>query len=120
MRTAVVTTRKAKYPKGARLIDGRGGPVIENDGVLIEGTRIKPARAPTQVQTGTGTEVIDVGSCTIMPGMFDLHVHIAAFDPCSFNNCRVSIFDFAGSGKASGARSREGNARFLGAVQGIE
>jgi adenine deaminase len=114
-----MATKKAKYLKGARLIDGRGGPVIGNGRVLIERTTIKAAGAQTQMQTRTDTEGIDVGSCTIMPDMFDRHVPIAAFEPCSFYNYRVSIFDFAETGNASGTHSREGYARFLNAVRVI-
>jgi len=114
-----MATKKAKYLTGARLIDGRGGPVIGNGRVLIEGTTIKAARDQTQMQTGTDTEGIDVGSCTIMPDMFNRHVHIAAFEPCSFYNYRESIFDFAATANASGTHSREGYTRFLDAVRVI-
>jgi hypothetical protein len=37
---AAKATKKAKHLSGARHIDGRGGPVIENGGVLIGGTSI--------------------------------------------------------------------------------
>ena len=90
----MATKKKTKYVKGARLIDGRGG-VIDNGGILIEGSTIKAVGPQAQIQAGPDVEVIDVGSCTIMPGMFDLHVHIAAFNPCSFNNYRVSIFEIS-------------------------
>ena len=88
--------------------------------MLLERTSIKAAGDQTQMRTGPVSELTGVGSCIIMPDIFDLHAHIAVLNPCSLNNYRVSIFGFAGSDKASGAHSQNGYAWSLDAVRGID
>ncbi|WP_433678288.1 amidohydrolase family protein [Nocardia sp. CA-119907] len=59
---------------GARLIDGRGGPAIENATVVVSGDRIVSAGAGGP--TPTGAEVVNLGGTTILPGLIDAHVHL--------------------------------------------
>jgi len=86
---------KKKYLRGARLIDGNGGKPIESGALLIEGDSVSAVGSQSEVQAPPDAEVIDVSKYTIMPGMIDLHVHIAAFNPATFNNYRVSIFEIS-------------------------
>lgn len=86
---------KSKYLKGARLIDGTGSSVITDGAILVQDGVIAAVGTQSEVPAPEGIEVIDVSNYTIMPGMFDLHVHIAAFNPSTFHNYRVSIFEIS-------------------------
>ncbi len=59
---------------GARLIDGRGGPPIENSVVVIEGDRIVAAGAKGSVRVPAG-ETFDASGLTLLPGLIDAHFH---------------------------------------------
>lgn len=82
-----------KVIKGGRLIDGNGGNVINKPIIVIKNDRIKEVGVQGKVKIPAGAEVIDASKYTLMPGMIDLHVHIAAFNPITWNNYRVSIFE---------------------------
>lgn len=57
-----------------RLIDGKGGPPIQNAVVLIKGERIESAG--TGVAIPPGARVIDLSRRTVLPGLIDAHTHI--------------------------------------------
>src|SRR5947209_1461882 len=61
-----------------RLIDTRAGRVVENQGILIEGERIKAVGAWNDVRgrAPSSARVIDLLNETVMPGFSDCHVHI--------------------------------------------
>ncbi|MEU2032655.1 amidohydrolase family protein [Nocardia amamiensis] len=59
---------------GGRLIDGRGGPVVDNATVVVSGDRIVSAGAG--ISPPTGAEVVDLRGKTILPGLIDAHVHL--------------------------------------------
>jgi imidazolonepropionase-like amidohydrolase len=65
---------------GANLIDGTGGPVVNDATVLIDGERIVQAGPRQIVDLPQHTEVIDVSGMTLMPGMIDCHDHLASKD----------------------------------------
>ena len=96
---------KANHLSGARHIDGRGGSVIVNGGVLIEGTTIN-APMPLEAWPNDRPQMLLV---FIAHGIGKLEIQKT-----------MSAFDFAGSGNASGAHSREGYTQFLDAVRGID
>jgi hypothetical protein len=60
----------------ARIIDGRGGPVIPDGAVLIRGKRIEVLGATSSVAIPAGAQVIDAAGKTAMPGLADMHVHL--------------------------------------------
>jgi imidazolonepropionase-like amidohydrolase len=60
----------------ARIIDGRGGPVIPDGAVLIRGKRIEVLGATSSVAIPAGAQVIDAAGKTVMPGLADMHVHL--------------------------------------------
>ncbi len=64
--------------KGARLIDGLGGPPLERGAVLIQGARIRAVGTEEAVAApeGAEVEVFDYPEMTIMPGLIDCHVHL--------------------------------------------
>src|SRR5512134_2564205 len=61
---------------GGRIIDGYGGPVIENGVVLVSGERIVAVGRDGQSAVPRGATVIDANGMTVMPGLIDMHVHL--------------------------------------------
>ncbi|MEP6766552.1 MAG: amidohydrolase family protein, partial [Gemmatimonadaceae bacterium] len=72
--------------RAARMVDGNGGPLINNAAISIEGDRIVAIGPSSQVPIPAGARVIDLGDATLMPGFIDAHTHIigrALADPAS-------------------------------------
>lgn len=70
-----------------RLIDGTGAAAVEGAALLIEGERILAAGRAADIGRPEGAEVIEAPGATLMPGMVDVHVHLAysgAKDPNAF------------------------------------
>ena len=63
---------------GAKLIDGTGGPVIDDDTVLIDEPHIVEVGPRAAVMIPTDTEIINVSGMTLMPGLIDCHDHLAS------------------------------------------
>ena len=62
--------------RAGRLIDGTGR-VLENARITLEGSRI------ARVDRLRGAVTYDLSDLTVMPGLIDTHVHLAAhFDAC--------------------------------------
>jgi imidazolonepropionase-like amidohydrolase len=61
---------------GGRLIDGYGGPPLENAVVVIEGNRIKAVGPEGTVAIPPDARVMDTNGYTVMPGIMDMHVHL--------------------------------------------
>ncbi len=81
--------------RSSRLIDGNGGDVIRDAAVLIDGQRIKQVGTATEIAAAAapGSEIVDMGSCTLMPGLIDCHMHIEAFNILTTDNYRVATFE---------------------------
>jgi len=64
--------------KAGRLIDVRAGRVLENQGILIEGDRIKSVGPLATIQRSAPStaRVVDLSSATVLPGLADCHTHI--------------------------------------------
>jgi len=62
--------------KGGLLIDGTGGPIVEDSTVLVRGGRILEVGPSRKVRAPREAKAIDAGGKTIMPGLMDLHVHV--------------------------------------------
>ena len=86
---------------GASLIDGTGGPVVEDATVLIDGERIKAVGPRAAVSLPPDTEVIDVSGLALIPGLIDCHDHLAfkgydlaarweLLEPASLQNLRTA------------------------------
>jgi len=82
-----------KVVKGARLIDGNGGNPLRDAVVVIEDKRIRQIGREGEVPIPPGAEVFDAAGCTLLPGLFDGHVHIAAYNTLTFSNYRVAMFE---------------------------
>lgn len=66
------------FIRAGRLLDVRSGRVLENQGILIEGERIK-AVGPFDAQRALvppGARIIDLSRATVLPGLADCHTHI--------------------------------------------
>ena len=61
---------------GGRIIDGYGGPVIENGVILVAGDRIVQVGRVGELAVPAGATVIDGNGHTVMPGLIDMHVHL--------------------------------------------
>ena len=61
---------------GGRLIDGFGGTPIRNSVVLIDGERITAVGQVGQLQVPAGAEVISTEGMSVLPGLWDMHVHL--------------------------------------------
>lgn len=62
--------------RAAQMIDPVSGTTVKNAVVLIEGDRVKAAGANLAVPAGT--EVVDLGSSTLLPGLIDMHAHVTS------------------------------------------
>ena len=64
--------------KAGRLIDVRAGRVLQDQGILIVGDRIRTVGPLATVERAVplGTHVIDLSRATVLPGLADCHTHI--------------------------------------------
>ena len=70
------TPRVTMAVVGGRIIDGYGGPVIENGVILVAGDRIVQVGRVGELAVPAGANVIDANGHTVMPGLIDMHVHL--------------------------------------------
>lgn len=61
---------------GGMLIDGNGGTPVHDSVVLIRGERIAALGRRGAVEIPADAQIIDARGMTVMPGLFDLHVHL--------------------------------------------
>jgi len=73
--------------KAGRLIDVRAGKVLEAQGILIEGERIKEVGPLASIlpKVPKGATVIDLSSATVLPGLIDCHTHVT-WQPENYND----------------------------------
>lgn len=69
-------TGQVKALVGGTLIDGFGGKPIHNSVILIEGDRIKAVGHQGNLQVPAGAEIISTEGMSVMPGLWDMHVHL--------------------------------------------
>jgi imidazolonepropionase-like amidohydrolase len=61
---------------GGRILDGYGGPLIEDGVVLVAGDRIVTVGTRDAVGVPAGARVVSTEGMTVLPGLIDMHVHI--------------------------------------------
>ena len=61
---------------GGTLIDGYGGAPLRNSVILIEGERIRAVGQVGSLEVPEGAEVISTEGMSVMPGLWDMHVHL--------------------------------------------
>jgi imidazolonepropionase-like amidohydrolase len=69
-------SRSIKALVGGTLIDGFGSKPLRNSIVLIEGERIKAVGQVGTLAVPPGAEVISTEGMTVLPGLWDMHVHL--------------------------------------------
>jgi len=71
---AALAQTPATAIRAGTLIDGRGGPALQNAIVVVRDGRIEAVG--TDVAVPAGARVIDLSSYTVLPGLIDAHVHM--------------------------------------------
>ena len=61
---------------GGTLIDGFGGRPIRNSVIVIDGERITTVGVQGAVTIPAGAEVISTEGMSVLPGLWDMHVHL--------------------------------------------
>jgi imidazolonepropionase-like amidohydrolase len=70
-------TPTATLFEGARLIDGMGGPAIDNGAIVVSNGRITAVGRAGQVTAPAGATRVSLAGKTVMPALVDAHVHTA-------------------------------------------
>ena len=66
---------KTKALVGGTLVDGFAGPPIRNSVILVEGDTITAVGQVGTLAVPAGAEVISTEGMTVLPGLWDMHVH---------------------------------------------
>jgi imidazolonepropionase-like amidohydrolase len=72
---AAAQPRPVKALVGGTLIDGFAGPPIQNSVVLIDGDKISAVGRVGTLAVPPGADVISTEGMTVLPGLWDMHVH---------------------------------------------
>jgi imidazolonepropionase-like amidohydrolase len=62
--------------RASRMLDVKSGSVVPNAVVLIQDDKI--TAAGTSLKIPAGTDVVDLGNATLLPGLIDCHTHLMA------------------------------------------
>ncbi|MBA3563190.1 MAG: amidohydrolase family protein [Gammaproteobacteria bacterium] len=66
----------AKALVGGTLIDGFGGPPLQDSVILIKGERITAVGRVGELEVPDGARVILTEGMSVLPGLWDMHVHL--------------------------------------------
>ena len=69
-------SRPIKALVGGTLIDGNASRPIQNSVILVEGERIRAVGQVGTLAVPAGAEVISTEGMTVLPGLWDMHVHL--------------------------------------------
>jgi imidazolonepropionase-like amidohydrolase len=101
-RTRKLASSLAHHPKGplvfvhANVFDSESAQMLPNRTVVITGNRITAVGADGQVPLPKNAETIDAAGKTLMPGLWDMHVHLQPGDGLLHMACGVtSVRDLA-------------------------
>jgi imidazolonepropionase-like amidohydrolase len=79
VKLANTLTRKQTRPlvfKNANLFDSETGKTLQRSTVVVVGNRIKAVGREGEVEVPANAEIVDAAGKTLMPGLWDMHVHI--------------------------------------------
>jgi imidazolonepropionase-like amidohydrolase len=71
-----VQSQNIKALVGGTMIDGFGGPPLRNSVIIIENDRIKEIGQVGTLAVPAGAEVISTEGMSVLPGLWDMHVHL--------------------------------------------
>lgn len=74
--TATSTSKVTLALVGGRMIDGFGGQPMVNSVILIAGEQIVAIGRVGELAVPQGVEVISTEGMSVMPGLWDMHVHL--------------------------------------------
>lgn len=86
-------TKPLTLVKAGRLFDARSGRLLTNQGILIEGDRVKEVGELGVVSShAPDARTIDLSSATVLPGLIDAHNHVLGNpkDMSPIGNLRMS------------------------------
>ncbi len=63
--------------KAARMLDVEHGQLVDDAVVVMEGNRIRAAGPASQIKVPAGAQVLSLGDVTLLPGLIDVHTHLA-------------------------------------------
>ena len=63
--------------QGARLINGTGGPAIDNAVIVVQGGRFTQAGPANTVKVPAGAATVNLAGKTVIPAIIDAHVHLS-------------------------------------------
>jgi imidazolonepropionase-like amidohydrolase len=66
---------RVKALVGGTLVDGFAGPPIQHSVILVDGDKIAAVGRVGQLAVPAGAEVISTEGMTVLPGLWDMHVH---------------------------------------------
>ena len=73
---SLAQSKNVKALVGGTLIDGYGSRTIRNSVIIVEGERIKAVGQVGSLAIPAGAEVISTEGMTVLPGLWDMHVHL--------------------------------------------
>ena len=67
---------RVKALVGGTLIDGYGGAPLRNSVIIVDGDRIRAVGQVGTLAVPAGAEVISTEGMSVLPGLWDMHVHL--------------------------------------------
>jgi imidazolonepropionase-like amidohydrolase len=68
--------RSLKALVGGTLVDGNGSRPLQNSVIIVDGDRIRAVGEVGSLAVPPGAEVISTEGMTVLPGLWDMHVHL--------------------------------------------
>ena len=118
------STTRVKALVGGTLVDGFAGPPIQNSVILIDGDKISAVGQVGTLAVPAGAEVISTEGMTVLPGLWDMHVHTMIVGHADYDHwdkayvVAVRVGDHAGRREAAADGRRHQRARSRRAARG--
>lgn len=90
---AETTTGALRYVTAARMIDCTGAEPRKDPVIVLKGKRIDQIGTKDTIRIPQGTEALDCGAATLIPGLMDIHIHTMMFNCLTFHNHRVAQWE---------------------------